>query len=100
MKINWFVYVIQIEPSYIKKDKFEIIDALRKRGIVCGNYFAPIHLQPFYRKLFGYKEGDFPITEDISYKTIALPFYNNLTEEDIKYVVKNLKEVILENKNV
>jgi perosamine synthetase len=44
--------------------------------------------------MFGYKRGDFPVAEEISDKTIALPFYNNLTEKEIDYVVKNLKECL------
>ena len=52
-------------------------------------------MQPFYRKMFGYKEGDFPVTEDVTGRTIALPFFNNLKEEEIDYVVEKLKEGII-----
>lgn len=48
----------------------------------------------FYRKLFGYKKGDFPIAESVSERTIALPFYNNLGEKEINYVVENLKRFL------
>jgi perosamine synthetase len=65
-----------------------------KNGIHCGSYFQTIHLQPFYKKEFLYKKGDFPIAEDISQRTIALPFFNDLSEKDIKFVVKNLKQSI------
>jgi len=46
--------------------------------------------------MFGYKKGDFPVTESISQRTIALPFYNNLKERDIDYVVKKLKKTLNE----
>ncbi|MCF7906869.1 DegT/DnrJ/EryC1/StrS family aminotransferase [Patescibacteria group bacterium] len=88
-KISWFVYVVQI-----KKNRDQILKKLRAKGIACSNYFQPIHLQPLYRKKFQYKKGDFPITEKISQQTIALPFYNNLTQKQIKYIVKNLKECL------
>ena len=45
--------------------------------------------------MFGFQEGDFPITEDVSGRTIALPFFNNLKEEQIEYVVERLKKSIL-----
>ena len=48
----------------------------------------------FYREIFKYKEGDFPIAEDVSKRTLALPFYNNLSEKEINFVIKNLKEVM------
>ena len=44
--------------------------------------------------MFGYKEGDFPVTEDVTGRRIVLPFFNNLKEEQIDYVVEKLKEGI------
>jgi perosamine synthetase len=90
-KMSWFVYVVRLERG-IDRDK--VIKYLNEEGVQCKPYFTPIHLQPFYRKMFGYKEGDFPVTEDVTGRTIALPFFNNLKEEQIDYVVEKLKEGI------
>ena len=92
--VSWFVYVIRLTNKYSKEDRDLILNKLKEKGIGCSNYFSPIHLQPFYRKLYGYKKGDFPVTERASERTIALPFYNNLKEEQIDYVCENLKKVI------
>lgn len=94
-KISWFVYVIQLAENYLKKDRNRIIEKMAKKGIQCSTYFESIHLQPFYQKMFGYKKGDFPICENVSERTIALPFYNSLREKEIKFVVKNLKNILL-----
>lgn len=94
VKISWFVYVIRLSKKYSNRDRDKVIREMAKRGIQCSDYFQPIHLQPFYKKMFGYKIGDFPICENISQRTVALPFYNNLKEKEINYVVKNLKEII------
>ena len=91
---SWFVYVIELGRRYSRHARDNILEGLRSAGISCNNYFTPIHLQPFYRKMFGYKRGDFPITEHVSERTIALPFFNNLTEEQINCVVKNLKKLL------
>lgn len=93
-KISWFVYVVRLADRYSREDRDGILAKLKEKGIGCSNYFSPIHLQPFYRKMSGYKEGDFPITEKVSERTIALPFYNNLTEEQIDYVCENLEEIL------
>jgi len=93
-KISWFVYVVRLTDKYSRQDRDLILAKLKELGIGCSNYFTPIHLQPFYRKMFGYKKGDFPVTEKVSERTIALPFYNNLKEEQIDYVCENLKEII------
>jgi len=91
---SWFVYVIQLRHGYSRRDRDKILGGLRSAGISCNNYFTPIHLQPFYKKLFGYKRGDFPITEHVSERTIALPFFNRLTEKQIDYVVGHLKKLL------
>ncbi len=97
-KRSWFVYVVCLPDHYSKEDRDEILMKLSKKGIGCNNYFPPIHLQPFYREMCGYDEGDFKITEHISERTIALPFYNNLKQEEIRYVVDmliiNLQHVV------
>jgi len=90
-KMSWFVYVVRLKRGI---DRNKVIKYLNEEGVQCKPYFTPIHLQPFYRKMFGYKEGDFPITEDVTGKTIALPFFNNLKEEQIDYVVEKLKNSI------
>ena len=93
-KISWFVYVVRLTDEFSREDRDEVLAKLKKKGIGCSNYFSPIHLQPFYRKMFGYEEGDFPVTERISERTIALPFYNKLKEEQIDYVCESLKNLI------
>ncbi len=90
-KKSWFVFVVALSPLYSKKSRDEILSHLRKKGIACSNYFSPIHLQPFMAARFGYKEGDFPVTESLSKRTIALPFFANLSKENVRYVTDVLK---------
>jgi len=95
VKISWFVYVIRLDSEkFSREDRNKVIQELENRGINCRDYFPPIHLEPFYVKMFGYKRGNFPITETVSDLTIALPFYNNLTEEEVDYICKNLETTI------
>jgi len=90
-KMSWFVYVIQVGEDI---DRDEVMEYLRDNGVSCKPYFTPIHLQPFYKDEFGYQRGDFPITENVTDSVIALPFYNELTKEEIITVVETLKEAI------
>lgn len=85
---TWFVYVIKFKNKKINRDK--IIDKLKKQGIHTRPYLPSIHLFGFYKKQFGYKKGDFPVSEDISNNSLALPFYIGLKESDIKYITKQL----------
>lgn len=83
---SWFVYIIMVD----NRDK--IIRKMAENGIQCADYFQPIHLQPYYREKFGFKEGDFPVCEKVSQTTIALPFYNNLKEQEINFIVETLRK--------
>jgi perosamine synthetase len=101
-KVSWFVFVVRLACTeqgrsadrFTLKQRDEILDAMKAKGIQVSNYFSPVHLQPFMAEQFGYKEGDFPVTESVAERTIALPFYNNLTKDDIATVCKTLKQVL------
>jgi len=95
VKMSWFVYVIRLDNKlFSKNNRDKIIKKLLEKAISCKNYFPLIHLESFYKDMFNYKKGDFPVTEAASDSTIALPFYNNLEEKDIKYIIDNLKQII------
>lgn len=90
-RMSWFVYVIRLDASL---DRDEIAAALGRRGIPARPYFTPIHLQPYMVSQFGYKKGDFPITEDLGNRSLAIPFSSVMTEEQIDIVCHSLAEVI------
>ena len=92
-KLSWFVYVVLLSEELSKKRDY-IISQMAKASIQCSNYFQPIHLQLFYKKEFGYKRGDFPVSETIGKRTLALPFFNDLSESQIDYVVDSLNKII------
>jgi len=94
-RMSWFVYVIRLADRFSQDDRDALLDGLRSRGIGCNNYFTPIHLQPFCREQLGTAEGDFPVTEQVARRTIALPFHNRLAPEDQEAVVSTLKELLV-----
>jgi len=94
VKKSWFVYVVIMDDKYSYEQRDRLLGELKEKGIGCSNYFSPIHLQPFYVEMFGYKKGDFPVTEHISDRTIALPFHSNLTETEVDYVVESIEDAI------
>ena len=92
VRISWFVMVVRLSDDYAQEDRDRILAKLRAAGIGCSNYFTPIHLQPFYQREHGYKPGDFPVTEALSARTLALPFHNKLSEADVNTVVSELRK--------
>jgi len=85
--INPFAFVIEV-PN---RDK--VMQYLIDKGIECKPYFPCVHLQPAMAHL-GYKSGDFPIAEEVSSRTLALPFYTDMTEEEVNYVCEKLQEAL------
>jgi len=90
-RMSWFVYVIRI-AKHFERDSFA--NALENAGIPVRPYFLPIHLQPYMMEQFGYQEGDFPITEDLGKRGLALPFSSVMSEEDVDVVCKQIKSCI------
>lgn len=88
--MSWFVFVVRLAADL--RDR--ILEAMRRRGVQVSNYFPPVHLQPFMVERYGYAGGDFPIAERASRSTIALPFYNNLTKDEVAFVCRTLKDVL------
>ena len=87
--VDWFVYVVRLHADI---DRDGLIGRLAALGVPSRPYFAPIHLQPFYRSTFGFKPGDFPVTERIAASTLALPFSSRLTDEEVQHVADALSE--------
>lgn len=92
-RMSWFVYVVRLKEG-IARD--EVITLMEKLGIPARPYFAPIHLQPFYRRMFGFKPGAFPVSEKAGESIVALPFHTNMKVEEINVVCGALKDVISE----
>jgi perosamine synthetase len=90
---NYF-HVFQMYTIRIKKGK-EIRDNLenylKEKGIMTKVYFYPVHLTRFYRREFGHKKGELPITEQISEQVLTLPLYPTLTEEESDYIFEMIR---------
>ncbi len=90
-RMSWFVYVIKVAPG-IDRNKFAAL--LEEEGIPVRPYFAPIHLQPFMADQFGYKMGDFQVTEDLGLRSLALPFSSVMTEEQVNLVCEKIGQCL------
>lgn len=89
---SWFVEVIRLSDRYGQRERDFLLSHLRSHGIGCNTYFPPIHLQPFYRKTFGFHAGNFPMTEHVAERTLALPFATDLSREEVVTVCSILKD--------
>lgn len=96
-RVSWFVYVIRVDES-VNRDRLAQI--LKEKGVPVRPYFAPIHLQPYMKKMFGYQRGDFPVTEDLGDRSLALPFSGRMEEETVVTVCQRIAEAIIAAKKL
>ncbi len=88
---GWFVYVVQL-PRRVERDA--CVEGMRSRGIDTKPYLPAIHLMSFYRERFGHREGEFPVCEDVARRSLALPFFPELSEAQVDRVTGALREVL------
>jgi len=90
-RMSWFVYVVRFAEGI---DRNQLVGRLAKLGIPARPYFAPIHLQPFMVERFGYRVGDFPVTEALGNRNLALPFSGVMSEAQVDTVCRIIHETI------
>jgi perosamine synthetase len=88
---SWFVYVVQL-PDGVDRDA--TIVKLGEMGIEAKPYLPAIHLMSFYRERFGWREGQFPVCEDVSRRSLALPFFPAITESQVQRVSEALAHLL------
>jgi perosamine synthetase len=89
---GWFVFVVQVPHDGPARD--EVVVALRERGVQSKPYLPAIHLMSYYREVHGYREGQFPVCEDVAARSLALPFFPELREDQVERVASALGEVL------
>lgn len=92
VRMSWFVYVVTLQEGI---DRDDIIQEMERSGVPARGYFLPVHQQKYIRAMFGNLDGQLPVTESIARRTVALPFHNNLTGEEIDTVVEVLKDAVM-----
>ena len=90
-RVSWFVYVVRLDAGV---DRRRVMERLETQGIPSRPYFAPIHLMRYFVDQFGYQPGDFPVTEDLGRRSLALPFSGVMTEDQVDEVCRALREAI------
>jgi dTDP-4-amino-4,6-dideoxygalactose transaminase len=84
---SWFVYVVTLARG---TDRERVIAELERQGIATSRYLPSIHLQPYMRERYGFREGLCPVSEDLSQRTLALPFFTAIEAEDQERVAEAL----------
>lgn len=89
----WHLYVVRLNLEAIQVDRAGVIEALGRAGIGASVHFIPLHLHPYYQRRFGYAPGRFPVAEALYERSISLPIWPGMTDEQVDRVASVLLEI-------
>lgn len=85
-KHSYHLYPLQIKFDELNISKKAYFNSLREKNVIGQVHYVPVHLQPFYKKNFGFKHGDFPNAELFYAREISIPIYPSLNNDDLDYI--------------
>jgi dTDP-4-amino-4,6-dideoxygalactose transaminase len=90
----WHLYPILINADLLSISRNGFIDVLKSENIGTSVHFIPLHLHPYYQRTYGYKRGDFPVAESAFDRTVSLPIYPRMSENDVDDVIASVRKVV------
>jgi perosamine synthetase len=90
----WHLYPIRLNLDLLRAGRDQIFRALRAENIGVNVHYIPVHLHPYYRDRFGYKEGAFPVAEDSYARLISVPMFHGMDDKDVDDVIRAVLKVI------
>jgi UDP-4-amino-4,6-dideoxy-N-acetyl-beta-L-altrosamine transaminase len=91
---SWHLYVLQIDFSALGMSRTQCMHALREQGIGTQVHYIPVHLQPYYRRQYGYGPGKCPIAEAYYRRCLSLPLYPAMNDADVRRVIQTVRDVL------
>jgi dTDP-4-amino-4,6-dideoxygalactose transaminase len=95
---SWHLFIVRLRSALLGKSRQEFIEDLKHAGIGTSVHFIPLHLHSFYRRVYGYRRGDFPNAEGAYERAISLPIYPGMSETDVEFVVNAIKRIVQANR--
>lgn len=93
-KHAYHLYTLLLDTDRLKLTRDQFLDDMTRRRIGVGVHYIALHLQPYYRKVYGYRKGDFPNAEWISERTVSIPCSPKLSKKDVGDVVREVSSIL------
>jgi dTDP-4-amino-4,6-dideoxygalactose transaminase len=91
---SWHLYVLRLNLDQLRIDRNKFIQELAGRGVSTSVHFIPLHLQPVYQRDYQYKPGDLPVAEREYHRSVSLPIYSGMRDDEIEYVIWAVSDVV------
>ncbi len=95
----WHLYLLRLRPERLRVGRNQFVEMLRERGVGTSVHCIPLHTMHYYQRTYGYRNGDFPITEDVYSRCLSLPIYAAMTDDDVQYVIDTVLALARENRH-
>ena len=89
--VSWANFVVRLSSRFTSEDRDAVIAVLHRQDVGAANYYPALHLLPHSRAAVSHEPGDFPVAENAAARTIALPFFNRMTEDQVDTVCSTLE---------
>ncbi len=89
----WHLYMLRMQLDRWRIDRAAFIAELKARNIGTSVHFIPLHVQPYYRDLYGFTPESFPIAYGEYLREVSLPIYSKMTDEDVESVIDAIRDV-------
>jgi dTDP-4-amino-4,6-dideoxygalactose transaminase len=94
----WHLYVMRLRLDALKINRNQFVDLLRARGVGTSVHCIPLNTMAFYQNRYGYRTGDFPISEDVYNRCLSLPIFPAMVDEDVAHVIETVRAVARESR--
>lgn len=94
----WHLYVLRLKPDLLRIGRGQFVELLKERGVGTSVHCIPLHTMHYYQRAYGYRNGDFPVAEDIYNRCFSLPIYASMSDEDVAYVIETVLSLAGENR--
>jgi len=94
----YHLYPLKLNLEALKIDRNQFIEILKDKGIGTSVHFIPLYRFTYYRNNFDFNLMDFPNSEWIFERVVSLPIYPSLTNEEIDYIIDNIRNILISNK--
>ncbi len=90
----WHLYPIRVVLNHLTAGRDDVIRAFIAENIKANVHYIPLHLHPYYRKRFGYKDGDYPVAEAAYESLISIPMFHGMNDQDVADVIEAVTKVL------
>jgi dTDP-4-amino-4,6-dideoxygalactose transaminase len=93
----WHLYVLRLNLDRLRIGRDELIELLREQGIAASVHFIPLHRHAFYRQTYGYRDSEFPVAEKEYQRSLSLPIYPGMSDDEVQYVIDTVRHLCSDN---